>query len=182
MSEPSDATVLVADDEEALVELYAAFLADRYEVRTATNGEAAVALADEAVDVVVLDRRMPGTTGDEVLSTLRADENRYQIAMLTAVEPERGIIDLPFDDYRTKPVDKRELRSTVEVLLRRQEYDERSQEFFWLASKKAALEAAGNVESEEYERLTEEIETARAKVDATLDGVDARDAFVDLRP
>ena len=175
MSGSADATVLVADDEEGLVGLYEAFLAERYEVRTATDGRAALSLADEGVDVAVLDRRMPGATGDEVLSALRADESRYQVAMLTAVEPDTDILALPFDDYRTKPVDRQELRGVVELLLRRRECDERSQELFRLASKKAALETAGTVGGEEYERLTEELAAAR-------DRVDARDAPAHLRP
>ena len=48
-----------------------------------------------------------------------------------------------------------------EVLLERATYDDQSQEFFSLASKKAALGVSGNDDTEEYERLTEELEDRR---------------------
>ena len=65
-------------------------------------------------------------------------------------------------------------------MLERDAYDERSQEFFSLASKKAALEIADNDDTEEYERLAEELNARREEIDATLDRVGAEAAFRDL--
>jgi DNA-binding response OmpR family regulator len=87
---------------------------------------------------------------------------------------------MPFDDYKTKPVTKEDLVTLVEVLLHRAAFDERSQEFFALASKKAALEAAGTTNSEEYEELIDRMESVRLEVDDTLDHLSARDAFVEV--
>lgn len=177
----TDPTVLVVDDEEELVDLYADFLSGEYEVCTATSGPTALETADKRIDVALLDRRMPEMSGDDLLRALRDQGFDYQVAMLTAVEPDADIIDLPFDDYRVKPVDENELLGLVEVLLGRADYDDQSQEFFTLASKKAALEVAGNDDTEEYERLVERLEERREEMDTTLDQIGAEDAFKDFK-
>ena len=64
-----------------------------------------------------------------------------------------------------------ELEGLVEVLLRRANYDERTQEFFRLASKKAALEAAhdGTLEDhEEYRQLTDRMNELQGQLNRTL--------------
>jgi DNA-binding response OmpR family regulator len=175
-----EATVLVADDEAALVDLYREFLADEYDVRTATDGTEALEQVDDAVDVVLLDRRMPDRSGDEVLSELRNRGLDCMVAMLTAVEPDTDIVEMPFDDYRVKPLDRSELLGLVELLVERATYDERSREFFRLASKKAALEVADNDDTDEYARLLERMADVRAEMDETLDRIGAEAAFKDV--
>jgi DNA-binding response OmpR family regulator len=100
--------------------------------------------------------------------------------MLTAVDPDVDIVDMPFDDYRVKPIDRDDLISTIEILLERATYNEKSQEFFSLASKKAALEIAGNDDTDEYEQLRAELASRREEIDETLDRVGAEAAFRDL--
>ncbi|MFC7323493.1 response regulator [Halorubrum rutilum] len=180
MSDETPATVLAVDDEPDLAELYRVYLDSAYDVRIATGGEAALERMDESVDVVLLDRRMPDLSGHEVLSAMREAGYDARVAMLTAVEPDVDIVDMPFDDYKTKPVTKEDLLTLVEVLLHRAEFDAHSQEFFALASKKAALEAAGTTGTEEYEELIERMESVRDRVDDTLDNLSARDAFVEV--
>ncbi len=173
-------TVLAVDDEPDLAELYRVYLETAYDVRIATGGEAALEAMDESVDVVLLDRRMPDMSGHEVLSAFRKQGYDARVAMLTAVEPDVDIVEMPFDDYKTKPVTKDDLLGLVEVLCHRATFDERSQEFFALASKKAALESAGNAGTEEYEELLDRMEQVRAGVEETLDRLSARDAFVEI--
>jgi len=180
MTEAPEATVLAVDDEPDLAELYRVYLNPAYDVRIATGGEEALDAMDDAVDVVLLDRRMPDMSGHEVLSAIRGEGYDARVAMLTAVEPEVDIVEMPFDDYKTKPVTKEGLLTLVEVLLNRAAFDEQSQKFFALASKKAALEAAGTTNSEEYEELIERMESVRIEVDDTLDHLSARDAFVEV--
>jgi DNA-binding response OmpR family regulator len=175
-----DATVLAVDDEPDLAELYRVYLDPAYDVRIATGGEEALDAMDETVDVVLLDRRMPDMSGHEVLDAIRGEGYDARVAMLTAVEPDVDIVEMPFDDYKTKPVTKEDLLTLVEVLLHRAAFDERSQEFFALASKKAALEAAGTTNTDEYEELIERMESVRVEVDDTLDHLSARDAFVEV--
>jgi len=173
-------TVLAVDDEPDLAELYQVYLNDRYRVRVATDGEEALSMMDETVDVVLLDRRMPDMSGHEVLKAIRDDGYDARVAMLTAVEPDVDIVDMPFDDYKTKPVTREGLVTLVEVLLYRAAFDERSQQFFALASKKAALEATGATDNEEYAELLNRIEAVRAEVDETLDVLSAEDAFAEI--
>lgn len=174
------ATVLAVDDEPDLAELYRVYLDSVYDVRIATGGEAALEEMDESVDVVLLDRRMPDMSGHEVLSAIRDSDYDARVAMLTAVEPDVDIVDMPFDDYKTKPVSKEDLLTLVEVLLHRADFDEHSKEFFALASKKAVLEATATTDTDEYEELIERIESVRDQVDDTLDHLSARDAFVEV--
>jgi DNA-binding response OmpR family regulator len=180
MSDETPATVLAVDDEPDLAELYRVYLDSAYDVRIATGGEAAVEEMDESVDVVLLDRRMPDMSGHEVLTAMRDAGYDARVAMLTAVEPDVDIVEMPFDDYKTKPVTKEDLLTLVEVLLHRAEFDEHSQEFFALASKKAALEATGTTRTEEYEELIDRMESVRDRVEDTLDHLSARDAFVEV--
>ncbi|OSP09945.1 DNA-binding protein [Halorubrum ezzemoulense DSM 17463] len=180
MTGDPDATVLAVDDEPDLAELYRVYLDPSYDVRIATGGEEALDAMDDAVDVVLLDRRMPDMSGHEVLDAIRDEGYDARVAMLTAVEPDVDIVEMPFDDYKTKPVTKEDLVTLVEVLLHRAAFDERSQEFFALASKKAALEAAGTTNSDEYEELLDRMESVRVEVDDTLDHLPARDAFVEV--
>ncbi len=171
MDSSDDATVLIVDDESDLVELFAAFLEPYYSVRTATDGEEALDLVDETIDVVLLDRRMPEMSGDEVLTAIRERGFTCQVAMLTGVKPAENIVEMPFDDYRVKPINKAELVSLVEVLLERSTFDERSQQFFRLASKKAALELGDKTNTEAYESIVGRMDELRQEINGSLDDV-----------
>jgi DNA-binding response OmpR family regulator len=161
--------VLVVDDEPELAELYAHWLDDSYDVLVATSGEEALDTATDDVDVALLDRRMPSMSGDQVLDALRERGIDCRVAMITAVEPDLDIVEMPFDDYMIKPISREELHSVVEVLLSRTQFDNRTQEFFALASKKATLEnAAKDGDSDEYRRLTERMNQLRREIDETL--------------
>jgi DNA-binding response OmpR family regulator len=176
--------VLVVDDQERVVEAFAYWLEGDYEVRRATGGEAALEAADEDVDVVLLDRHMPGLSGDEVLAELRERGLDCRVAMVTAVDPELGIADLPFDAYVTKPVDEAVLHETVERLLRVTQMAEQSRDLFAVSEKIAALEAeydpATLAEAEEYQSLLDERVDLQADGAEGLSAADAEAAFRDL--
>ncbi|ACM56802.1 HalX domain-containing protein [Halorubrum lacusprofundi] len=170
--------VLVVEDEPDLADLYAAWLGDEYRVRTAYGGQEALDELDEAddeVDAILLDRRMPGLSGDEVLAAVRERGIDCRVAMVTAVKPDFDILKMGFDDYLVKPVTSDTLRETVEGLLRRGEYDTEMQELFSLTSKKAMLEteksATELADNEEYQRLTDRIEELRSEADQSLEAV-----------
>lgn len=181
---PDDGTedqpvLLIVDDEQGLLDLHVHWLGDRYAVRTALDGEEALRKFDEDVDVVLLDRRMPGRTGDKVLEEIRAEDADCRVAMVTAVNPDFDIVEMGLDDYVTKPVSADDLRATVEGLVRLSAYDDQVQRYYSLASKKAVLEAEKSVgelsDNDEYRRLEEELERARHQVDDTLHGGDEND-------
>jgi len=207
--EPSETNVLVVDDEFLVAELYGDWLLDEgYSVDVATSGLEALREVNEETDVVVLDRRMPRFTGDQVLDVLKsgdiydmvperfegddpyrtADEEEWdkdigiattkalneeivekvqskeidcQVCMVTAVDPEFDVIDMRFDYYLTKTVEKEELLEAVEGLASVAKLGEDEQEYQSLYSKKSLLEGMGGevevTDDDRYRKLQEDI-------------------------
>ena len=179
--------VLVVEDEPDLADLYAAWLGDEYRVRTAYGGNEALDVLDEAgddIDAMLLDRRMPGLSGDEVLDAVTERGIECRVAMVTAVEPGFDILEMGFDDYLVKPVTSDTLRDTVDTLLTRGDYDAGVQDLFSLTSKKAMLEAEKSAselaDNEEYQELTARIDELRDDVDRSLEAVTEDDDFDEL--
>lgn len=172
---PSDTheTVAVVDDEPQICSLYAEWLEPRFAVRQATGGAQALRVIDDSVDVILLDRRMNDFTGDEVLQRLRYRGCEAMVALTTAVEPSMDVINLPFDEYLTKPNTREEVETTVKTLLRRAEYDHRRKRCFSMASKVAALTTNLDEESlsssSDFKRLQDRLEEALEDADETLD-------------
>ena len=141
MSDPDEHPgVLVVDDEQSILSIIELWLGDDYDVQTATNGSDALEALDETVDVVLLDRRMSGLSGDEVLAEIRERPGNYQVALVTAVDPDFDIADLAFDSYVTKPLDEATVRQAVDRLLARAAYDDLLQEHYAVAEALATLE------------------------------------------
>ncbi len=167
--------VLAVDDEERVTQAFGIWL-DEYEVRRATDGEEALEKLDADVDVVLLDRQMPGLSGDEVLDRIRDRDLDCRVAMVTGVDPDLAIVDMPFDDYVQKPVDAEELRATVEELLSLSRYGSDVRTLFALASKQAALEAAKPeselADSDRYRRLVENRRAVEAELSERLADLD----------
>lgn len=162
-------TVLVADDEPAIVDGHAARLEGGYAVRRAYSGREALDRVDEFVDVALLDRRMPEVDGDEVLDTIRRRGYGCRVAMLTGVDPDFDVVELGFDEYLRKPIEEETLLDAVERLCTRKAYDEELQQLFSLASRAAALESEydrGTLDDrQEYRHLTRRIDELRDKLD-----------------
>jgi DNA-binding response OmpR family regulator len=168
--------VLVVDDEEVTTEAVALWLGDDYEVLTAYSGEAALETLDGRVDVVLLDRHMPGLSGSETLERIRERDLGVRVAMLTAVDPELGVAEMPFDAYLVKPVDDGSLHETVDRLCRLADFDDAVGDLYAVAQKRALLEAEhapGTLEgSEEYRTLVEEHERLRDETRDAAAGMD----------
>jgi DNA-binding response OmpR family regulator len=116
-------SVLVVDDDPALVGMVAALLGEEgYQLLTAYDGETALRRhGDDAPDLVILDRRLPRLDGDEVCRRIRATSTT-PILMLTGergTEERAKLLDLGADDYLEKPFGRRELVARVRALLRR---------------------------------------------------------------
>jgi DNA-binding response OmpR family regulator len=182
MSDSELPVVLIVEDEPDVSETYRLWLEDDHQVRTAQNGDEGLSMLDETVDVVLLDRMMPGLSGDEVLAHIREDELGCRVAMVTAVEPDFDILEMGFDAYLSKPVKSTRLVETVENLLARSEYDTLLQEYYSLVEKQATLEATKShtalAESEEYDRLQARLETLRDDLSETLGGIENDEDFV----
>ncbi|WP_455448370.1 response regulator [Natrinema thermotolerans] len=177
-------SVLIVEDEPDLADLYAAWLEEECRVRTAYDGAEALDAIDETIDVVLLDRRMPGLSGDTVLDTMRERSLDCRVAMVTAVEPDFDIVEMGFDDYLVKPVSGDELVDVIDQLLLRSTYDDQLREFFALAAKKALLDnqktAAERQSSQEYAELEDRLAVLRVRVDDTMQELLAQDGYRQL--
>jgi two-component system phosphate regulon response regulator PhoB len=125
-SSESPKRVLVVEDEPDIAALIAYQLTrEGFRVETAASGtEALSAVGKEIPDLVVLDRMLPGLSGDEVLESLRKDPatSAVPILVLTAKKEQEDRIsgfELGADDYLTKPFSPRELVLRVHAILRR---------------------------------------------------------------
>ena len=118
------ATILVVEDEHAVARgIQYALQQEGYEVTLARSGEEGLEIATRsAPDLVLLDVRLPGMDGFEVLRRLRAAGTKSPVLMLTARDEEVDKViglELGADDYLTKPFGLRELLSRIKALLRR---------------------------------------------------------------
>ena len=151
------ATILVVDDEQELADLYSMWIDDQYDVRTAYGGEEAIKKMDDSVHVVLLDRRMPDLTGDEVLERIREQGFEARVVMVTAVDPGLDVIELDFDEYLTKPVSRPELNRVIENMRIQLRRAGGLKEHTRVSNKMAALEGELDPEtlesSQEYQHL-----------------------------
>ncbi|MFB6143396.1 MAG: response regulator [Halorientalis sp.] len=165
-------TVLVVDDNESIANTYTAFLSDEYEVLTAYDGSEALAELGPDVDVVLLDRRMPDVSGDTVLEEIQARQLDCWVVMLTAVDPDFDIVDMGFDEYIVKPIERDELNEVVDAMVERATYDDDFRRFLSLVSKKTTLESEKSTaeleSSEEYRKIAEELDERRQQVGVDL--------------
>jgi DNA-binding response OmpR family regulator len=116
-------TVLIVDDEPAIVELARLYLEqDGFKVETASSGpEGLSQLAAQQPDLVILDLMLPGLDGFGVCREIRR-QGETPILMLTARAEDTDKIvglELGADDYLTKPFNPRELSARVKAILRR---------------------------------------------------------------
>ncbi|PRY26391.1 winged helix family two component transcriptional regulator [Aliiruegeria haliotis] len=123
MTDTSDPTILVCDDETDLCEMLGEYLGKRgFAVISAHDAvQMRERLSEADVDLILLDVNMPGEDGLTALRTLRV-EDRTPVIMLTAAgETIDRIVGLEMgaDDYLGKPVDLRELEARIKAVLRR---------------------------------------------------------------
>jgi two-component system phosphate regulon response regulator PhoB len=119
-------TILVVEDEPAIVELLKVNLADAgYGVKTAVDAESAQAALKAALpDLVLLDWMLPGQSGLALAKELRGNPRTRElpIIMVTARSGEADRVaglEAWVDDYVTKPFSPRELKARIKSVLRR---------------------------------------------------------------
>jgi len=179
------ATVLLVDDEEEVADVYALRLQTAYDTRVAYGGEDALETIDVDVDVVLLDRRMPDLSGDEVLAKIREKGYDCRVIMLTAVDPGLDILEMGFDDYLCKPVEKEDLVSAIDQQLKIQEHDEQLSEYFEVTSKLALLESElppqELEDNDQLARLRDRADELEAEMSDLLDEFDSlEEAFQNI--
>src|SRR5580765_2166813 len=116
-------TLLVVDDEEGPRHSLRVIFQDEYEVLMASDGPSAIELAQNSrIDVAVLDIRMAGMSGIEVLERLKYVDPGIEVVMMTAFETTdtmRQALRLRACDYINKPFDIGTLRAAVANAMQR---------------------------------------------------------------
>jgi len=113
--------LLIVDDEELVLNLFAAALGERYECETALNAhEALRLLAERPFALVLSDVQMPGLSGIELLRKIVSDFPDVAVVMVSGVERSQRVRDalrLGAFDYLIKPCDLDVLQLSVERAL-----------------------------------------------------------------
>ena len=115
--------LLIVDDEEGPRMSLRVIFKDKYDLLMAEDGPAAIELAQQhEVDVAILDIRMAGMSGIEVLERLRFVRPDIEAIMMTAFETTdtiRQALRLRACDYINKPFDLATIRSAVDQAMQR---------------------------------------------------------------
>jgi DNA-binding NtrC family response regulator len=122
-------TILVADDELGIREFLYELFKDEYNVLLAENGNIAIRLVEtEMPDVVLIDMRMPGLSGIEVLKILKEENYKIIPIVITAdrdIDHAVEAMKLGAYDYVVKPVDYKKLRITVRNAIDKKNLEEK---------------------------------------------------------
>jgi diguanylate cyclase (GGDEF)-like protein/PAS domain S-box-containing protein len=162
---PSNATILIVDDEPQNRKLLEALLLpEGYLTKCAGSGEEALAMAAaEAPDLILLDIMMPGMDGYQVAKILKAQPAtaNVPIIMVTAhIDRSSRLagLDSGAEEFLSKPVDRAELWLRVRNLLRLKSYNN------FLVNHSALLE-------QQVAERAAELLRFRSAMDATADGI-----------
>jgi len=220
-TQEEDVNVLVVDDEEVVAEMHRDWVSEEgYPTEVAYGGEDALWAVDEETDIILLDRRMPGINGDQVLEALRSDDidvvdaERFEddevvvdeidwdmdirletarvldeevvkelqskevdplVCVVTAIHPSFRVIEMEFDHYLTKNVEKEDLVGAIQSLVVLEEFGGEGREYHSLLRKKEILEDSRSPtelrDSEEYAEIQERMEEIEGEIEGENAGV-----------
>jgi DNA-binding NtrC family response regulator len=118
-------TVLIVDDDDGMRDTLAAILKREYRVLRAGSGEAALpVLSRENVDIILLDVRLPGISGFEVLRIVKENYSLVEVLMISAInDVETAVQAMKHGAYHyiTKDFEYDSLRSLVRNAAERQD-------------------------------------------------------------
>jgi two-component system, NtrC family, response regulator AtoC len=118
-------TVLIVDDDEGMRDTLTAILKREYRVLRVASGEGALPILNrEDVDLMVLDVRLPGISGFEVLRIVKENYSLVEVIMISAItEIETAVQAMKHGAYHyvTKDFDYDQLRSLVRNASERQD-------------------------------------------------------------
>lgn len=174
MADQAELHVHIVEDNERIADMYRKWLSNKYTATVSYNGESALEEIDGDVDIVLLDRDLPGISGDEVLTKLREQSrNSYLISMLTAQDPKVELAQLNCDEYVRKPVPEEKLVSVVGKLFDRLEYSPELREYVALGRRLELIEEQYSdrqlSDQTEYEELQSKLKKLNEEVKAEID-------------
>jgi len=162
--------ILVVDDEPNVIESFKQVLEGDYKVSTATSGEEALEKVEkENLDIVLLDIKMPGMDGMEVLQRIGQLKENVDVIMVTAVNTMKTAIEamkLGAYDYITKPFDVDEVIVSINKALEKRRL---TRELSYLRSQVAKPVKFDNIiGTSEKMRQVYEMVSEMTKNDATV--------------
>lgn len=164
--------ILIIDDTDGCRDLYTLWLESDHDVRTAPNGTVALEEIDPDVDLVLLDRNMPGPSGLDVAAEIRTNGYDCQIIMISSEIANFSIPESPVDEYIRKPASRGTLESAVEEIATQHAYQSALLECFAVSATVGRVEANAPPERlesvEEYLKLREQAERKRAQAETIL--------------
>jgi two-component system sensor histidine kinase/response regulator len=157
-------TLLIVDDEEGPRQSLRVVFKEEYDLLVASNGHDALELARKhKINAAVLDIRMTGMSGTEVLEKIKVIQPAIEVIMLTAyetVDTIRQALRLGACDYLNKPFDVASIRKAVSIAMERHSF---SDEIRGNNERLAALQ----VELHD-QKLQEEITRTRGEIYASI--------------
>ncbi|MDQ3278615.1 MAG: response regulator [Bacteroidota bacterium] len=116
--------ILVAEDEPIMLKTISLRLKkDGHDVITTDNGREALAMIDEQTpDLIITDIMMPYASGLEIVGTVKQQENKIPVIVLSAMGQENVVLEafnLGADDFIAKPFSPNELSMRVKRLMAR---------------------------------------------------------------
>ncbi len=167
MNTPTQPIIAIADDNPLACEVLTALLADLYEVRAFRSGQAVLAgLAQDRVDLVLLDVAMPGLDGYKTCQALRKDGTHADVPVIflsahSLLEDRLRGYAAGGDDYLVKPYDHDELLAKIDLAIESQRQKRR------LARDVAELSNAASLTAEMMGEVGVVLEFHRALADCT---------------
>lgn len=117
--------ILAVDDEADMLETYQSILPQKYKVIVARSGEQALKIIQvEPLSLVLLDIRMPGQDGIQILKKIKEQDQNLEVIMVTASRDVASAVEamkLGAFDYVTKPFAVSELKALIEKALEKRE-------------------------------------------------------------
>ena len=166
--------ILIVDDTEGCRDLYTLWLESDHDVRTAPNGTVALEEIDAGVDLVLLDRNMPGPSGLDVATEIHNDGYDCRIVMISSEIADFALEESPVDEYIRKPAERETLEATIEKIGTQQAYQSALLELFAVSATVGRVEANAAPETletvEEYLKLCEQAEHKQSEVSTILEG------------
>lgn len=133
------ATVLIVEDEQMVADIFANCFSGSYPTQYVSTGTEALEAYTADTDLVIIDRKLEGMSGDTVAARIRAEHEQQLLLCVSGVEPDNDIYELDYDDYIHKPVEEDEMRTRVELLLNRAALDSTARTYLTLRSNQFAL-------------------------------------------